>query len=49
MGAGMKTTGAVRCDQPRALDIGARHGHQLERAPQAIVDEVLAKVATLFE
>lgn len=49
MGAGTQTTGVVRCDQPRALDIGARHGHKLERAPQAIVDEVLAKVATLFE
>ena len=47
--AGLKTTGIVRCDQPRALDLRARGGRRLERAPQAVIDEVLAKVATLFE
>jgi mRNA-degrading endonuclease toxin of MazEF toxin-antitoxin module len=49
MGAGTQTTGVVRCDQARALDIGSRHGRKLESVPQAILDEVLAKVATLFE
>lgn len=49
MGAGTKTTGVVRCDQPRALDIGSRHGRKLESVTQTILDEVLAKVATLFE
>jgi mRNA interferase ChpB len=49
MGAGTQTTGVVRCDQPRALDIGSRHGRKLESVPQAILDEVLAKVAPLFE
>jgi mRNA-degrading endonuclease toxin of MazEF toxin-antitoxin module len=48
-GAGTKTTGIVRCDQPRALDLGARSGKKLESAPDAIVDEVLAKLATIFE
>ena len=48
-GAGTKTTGIVRCDQPRALDLGARSGKKLETAPDGIVDEVLAKVATIFE
>jgi len=48
-GAGLKTTGIVRCDQPRALDLRARGGRRLERAPKLVVDEVLAKVATLFE
>jgi len=48
-GAGTQTTGVVRCDQPRALDLGARGGRRLERAPDAIVDEVLAKVTTIFE
>lgn len=48
-GAGTKTTGVIRCDQPRALDLGARNGHKLESAPAAIVDEVLAKLAPLFE
>ena len=48
-GAGTKTTGVIRCDQPRALDLGARNGRKLESAPPAIVDEVLAKLAPLFE
>jgi mRNA-degrading endonuclease toxin of MazEF toxin-antitoxin module len=48
-GAGTKTTGIVRCDQPRALDLGARRGKKLERVPDAIVDEVLAKLAPIFE
>jgi mRNA-degrading endonuclease toxin of MazEF toxin-antitoxin module len=49
MGAGTKTTGVVRCDQPRALDIGARRGCKLERVPEAIMEEVLAKLTTIFE
>src|SRR5438128_10264788 len=40
-GAGTKTTGVVRCDQPRALDLAARAGKKLESLPDAIVDEVL--------
>jgi len=48
-GAGTKTTGTIRCDQPRALDFGARGGKKLERVPDAIVDEVLARLAPIFE
>ena len=48
-GAGTKTTGVVRCDQPRALDLGARGGKKLETVPSAIMDEVLAKLAPIFE
>ena len=48
-GAGTKTTGAVRCDQPRALDLGARNGRKLEIVPAAIINEVLAKLAPIFE
>jgi mRNA-degrading endonuclease toxin of MazEF toxin-antitoxin module len=48
-GAGTKTTGVVRCDQPRALDLGARNGRKLEKVPDAVMDEVLAKVATILE
>src|SRR5271165_792805 len=36
-GAGIKTTGVVRCDQPRAMDLGARHGRKLETVPDAIM------------
>ena len=49
MGAGTRTTGVVRCDQPRALDLRARGGKRLESAPDPIIDEVLSKVGTLFE
>jgi mRNA-degrading endonuclease toxin of MazEF toxin-antitoxin module len=49
IGTGTKTTGVVRCDQPRALDLDARHGRKLESVPSAIIDEVLAKLAVLFE
>jgi mRNA-degrading endonuclease toxin of MazEF toxin-antitoxin module len=48
-GAGTKTTGVVRCDQPHALDLGARGGRKLERTPDAIMDEVLAKISPIFE
>jgi mRNA-degrading endonuclease toxin of MazEF toxin-antitoxin module len=48
-GAGTKTTGIVRCDQPRALDLVARRGKKLESVPSAIMDEVLARVAPIFE
>ena len=48
-GAGTKTMGVVRCDQPRALDLGARGGKKLESVPEAIVDEVLAKLTPIFE
>ena len=49
IGAGTKTTGIVRCDQPRALDLKARAGKKLEAVPDAIINEVLAKLAPLFE
>jgi mRNA-degrading endonuclease toxin of MazEF toxin-antitoxin module len=48
-GAGTKTTGVVRCDQPRALDLAARGGKKLESVPSAIMDEVLARLAPVFE
>lgn len=48
-GAGIKTTGIVRCDQPRALDLGARGGKKLESVPDVVMDEVLARVAPIFE
>jgi len=48
MGAGTQTTGVVRCDQPRALDIGARRGRKLESVPDAIIHEVMARLATIL-
>lgn len=48
-GAGTQTTGVVRCDQPRALDLRARGGRKLESVPELVVDEVLRKVGPIFE
>jgi len=48
-GAGTKTTGVVRCDQPRVLDLGSRNAHKLESVPASIMDEVLAKLTPIFE
>jgi mRNA-degrading endonuclease toxin of MazEF toxin-antitoxin module len=48
-GAGTKTTGIVHCDQPRALDLRASGGKKVESVPDAIVDEVLARLAPIFE
>jgi mRNA-degrading endonuclease toxin of MazEF toxin-antitoxin module len=47
--AGTKTTGVTRCDQPRALDLAARGGRKLESVPEAVVDEVLARISPIFE
>ncbi len=48
-GTGTKTTGVVRCDQPRALDLKARAGRKLERVPDIVLTEVLARVSPLFD
>lgn len=49
VGAGTATTGVVRCDQPRALDLNSRLGRKLESVPSNIMEEVLARLAPLFE
>ena len=46
---GTKTTGIVRCDQPRALNLLARNGRKVESLPPSILGEVLAKVGTIFQ
>jgi len=47
--AGTRTTGIVRCDQPRALDLTARAGRRLESVPEEVIQEVLARVTPIFE
>jgi mRNA interferase ChpB len=47
--SGTKTSGVVRCDQPRVLDIAARGGRKVEALPAEILEELLARVGTLFE
>lgn len=46
---GIKTTGVVRCDQPRVLDLAARNARKVETLPAPLMEEVLARVVTIFE
>ena len=46
---GIKTTGVVRCDQPRVLDLHQRNGRKIDTLPPDILDEVMAKLAPIFE
>ena len=47
--AGTGTTGVIRCDQPRVLDLAARNGKRVETVPERIVDEVLARLAAILD
>jgi mRNA-degrading endonuclease toxin of MazEF toxin-antitoxin module len=46
--AGTRTKGVVRCDQPRPIDLSARKARKLETVPDAIIDDVLARIVALF-
>lgn len=48
-GAGTNATGVVLCDQLRTIDLKARGGRCAETVPDFIIDEVVARIATLFE
>ncbi len=48
MNCGTQTTGVIRCDQPRPIDLTARKARKLEHVPDPIMDEVLARLATIF-
>ena len=46
---GTETTGIVRCDQPRVLDLDARNARRVESIAPDLLDEVLARTITLFQ
>jgi mRNA interferase ChpB len=48
-GAGTRTVGMIRCDQPRPVDLVARNARRLESVPSAVLDEALALLTALFE
>jgi mRNA-degrading endonuclease toxin of MazEF toxin-antitoxin module len=48
-GAGTGASGVILCHQIRAIDLKARGGRFVEKAPAFIVNEVLARVSSLFE
>jgi len=43
--SGMKTTGVVRCDQPRVLDLEAHNARKTDTLPRTLLEDVLAKIA----
>jgi len=47
--SGIGTTGVVRCDQPRTLDLESRGARKVDVLPPQILGEVLAKLRPLFE
>jgi mRNA interferase ChpB len=47
--SGIKTTGVVRCDQPRVIDLAARNARKVDTLPGSIMEEVLARLAPIFE
>ena len=49
MGAGVKISGVILCNQVRMLDFKERGGKLVEAAPDIIVEEVLARVRTLLD
>ena len=47
--SGTQTTGVVRCDQLRTLDLAARSARRVEAIPHRILAEVLARVRPIFQ
>jgi mRNA interferase ChpB len=48
-GTGTNAQGVILCNQPRVLDLQNRGASFAEKAPQVIIDEVIAKLLTLLE
>jgi mRNA interferase ChpB len=47
--SGLQTTGVVLCSQVRAVDIKDRKGKRIERAPDDVIDEVIAALHDLID
>jgi len=47
--SGIKTSGVVRCDQPRVLDLATRQARKVDSLPEAVMDEVLARLRPIFQ
>ncbi len=45
----MRTTGIVRCDQPRVADLAARGARFVESAPEEVVEDALELLISLFD
>ena len=49
MGSGSETQGLVMCNQPRTIDLMARTGRFVEKVDKPVLNEVMAKLHTLFD
>lgn len=49
MGTGLNAQGVVLCNQLRVLDLNTRRARFIEKAPPEIIDEVLMRIAPIFE
>ena len=47
--SGIKTSGIIRCDQPRVLNLTARNGRCVDKVPDSLMEEVLARLTTILE
>ena len=49
MNTGCKTQGVALVNKCRMMDLAGRGAKKVERAPQAVVDDALGRLLTLFE
>ena len=49
MGTGMDTQGVALVNMIRTVDLEARKAKKIERAPQAVIDDALARLQAIFE
>ena len=49
MGTGTKTQGVALVNKIRMMDLNARKAKKIERAPQMVVDDAIARLLTIFE
>ena len=49
MGTGCKTQGAALVNKMRMMDLNGRKAKKIERAPQEVIDDAIARLMTLFE
>jgi mRNA interferase ChpB len=47
--SGIGTTGVVRCDQPRTLDLESRGARKVDILPPEQLNEVLARLRPIFD
>ena len=47
-GSGLRTTGIIRCDQPRIVDLQARGARLIERVSGPTLEEVLKRTSSIF-